>query len=267
MPLFLGFLQWQWSITIPLETQTSSSYTWIVVGVAGSSRQCFSLRSCLQNQKLISRGLRQSHSLMPNPRESTFPPSFITRFCFTHKPLDNKQQLHRAVAACEWTRMFLVQEGRAWNAHEEELQKGLDSQCLVIKLYSTSGLLRWEARCNFGSLEIGNVNRKEGMARGAAVTSTLLQGEECAGKGQTIGVWRGTDKPFKAQVPFLQYSPLNFPKPKISMCTGQLFVVKSDIREKFSSIVFVCPKGPLVWVSLPANKQQKQLTDQDQWWW
>lgn len=187
MPLFLGFLQWQWSITTPPETQpshTSSSYTLIVVGEAGSSRQCISLRACFQNQKLISRALKQSHSLMPNPRESTFPPSFITRFCFTHKPLDNKQQLYRAVAACEWTRVFLGQEGRAWNAPKEELQEGLDSQCLLIKLYSSSGLLRWEARSNFGSLEIGIGNRKQGLTWGDAVTSTLLQGEECAGKGQ-----------------------------------------------------------------------------------
>lgn len=191
MPFFLGFLQWQWSITIPPETQPShmlSSYTLIVVGVVGSSRQSFSFRACLQNQKLISRGLRQSHSLLPSPRESTFSPSFITRFCFTHKPLDNKQQLHRAVAACEWNRMFLVQEGRAKMHLRKSSRKDWTVSVLWLNKDSTSGLLRWEALSKFGSLEIRIGNWKRGMTRGDGVTSTLLQGEVCAGKGQTIGV-------------------------------------------------------------------------------
>lgn len=274
MPLFLGFLQWQWPITIPPETQpshTSSSYTLIVVGAAGSSRQCFSLRACLQNQKLISRGLRQSHSLMPNPRESTFPPSFITRFCFTHKLLETSSSYTEqwqlvSEPGCFWCKrdkpeMRLRKDSRKdWTVSVNLI---LWLNCTPHQDYSDGkhGLIlevwKWG---------LGIENREWHGEMLWLIPSS--RGRSVLEKDRQLEHVREQISPSKHR-----FYPCNIPhlifhrKSNISMCTGQLFVVTSDIRQKFLSIVFVSPKGPLVWVSLPANKQQKQLTEQDQWWW
>jgi len=85
--------------------------------------------------------------------------------------------------------------GKSQNAPKKELQEGLGlgSRCPGFKLYSTSGLVRWEQLSIFGNLDdTMGLGIENGMTRGAAVTSTLpylspkafqLYGWEFAEKG------------------------------------------------------------------------------------
>lgn len=154
------------------------------MGVAGSSRQCFSLRACFQNQKLISKGLRKAHSLMPNPRESTFSPSFITRFHFPHN-----QDLLITSSSCTEQWQLVSELGCFWCKKEEpkctyRRTQGKYWTASVLWLNCTPHQDYSDGkRCPILEVWKLGLGTENGRTRGAAVTSTLLQGEKCAGKG------------------------------------------------------------------------------------
>lgn len=117
----------------------------LLAGGAGSSRQHFPLRACLLKQKWIPQRVRQSHNLVPSPRESTFSSSFINGFHFLsfHRiSFDTKGSNTLTSSRCTEQSPLVSEQGCFWsksqNALKEELQEGYDRQCLGFKLHSTS---------------------------------------------------------------------------------------------------------------------------------
>lgn len=180
---------------------------------------------------------------------------------------------------CFWCKRWEPKCTEGWIPERAEM----DSQCLGFKLCSSSGPAGWEQLSRFRNLDdtIGRgIENRDWLGELLWLVPCHTRAQEPfsfmggsllrkACSSQNWNMHHGADRSLELQVLFLQFShEILYNKSNIFMCTGQPFAVTSDMRQMFSSIVFISPKGPLAWASLLTNQmQQKQLTVQDQWWW